>query len=137
MKFDIRSGTIENRIVSLIFDYFQSHCGKKKNCIDQFSKIKRCEFSTYFYDFLFFIPSSFFVSSRFSWNKIRTRVDVGERKFCKRGIKFDRGSKKEEEKKKKKKERMVNNEIHRWMSLKNFLNYYGARCNWKNLFSFV
>lgn len=57
------------------------------------------------------------------------RVDVGETKFCKRGIKFDRGSKKEEEKKKKKKERMVNNEIHRWMSLKNFLNYYGARCN--------
>lgn len=76
-------------------------------------------------NFLLISTISFFSSrARFSSRLVSREIKleresshVGERKFCKRGIKFDRGSKKEEKKKKKKKkERMVNNETRRWIA---------------------
>lgn len=71
---------IESRIGKFRdFQLFLITLSKEKNCTNEFSKIKRYEFSIYFYDFLFlFFRPERFVSSRFSRNKIRTRLDVGE-----------------------------------------------------------
>lgn len=78
------------------------------------SEIKRYEFSTYFYHFLFFlflsIPN---VSSRLVSREIKLeRESTLVRKFCKRGMKFDGGSKRGG-----KKGRTINNETRHWIRL--------------------
>lgn len=83
------------------------------------SEIKRYEFSTYFYHFLFFLflsisnVSSRLVSSRLVSREIKLeRESTLVRKFCKRGMKFDRGSKRGG-----KKGRTINNETRHWIRL--------------------
>lgn len=98
---------IESRIRKFRdFQLFLITLSKEKNCINEFSKIKRYEFSIYFYDFLlffFFVPS---VSSRLVSREIKLERDSTlVSKFRKRGIKFDKGSKRRRKKKEKRKKK--------------------------------
>lgn len=97
---------IESRIRKFRdFQLFLITLSKEKNCTNEFSKIKRYEFSIYFYDFLlfFFVAS---VSSRLVSREIKLERDSTlVSKFRKRGIKFDKGSKRRRKKKKKEKKK--------------------------------
>lgn len=84
------------------------------------SEIKRYEFSTYFYDFLFFFFFSNVSSRLVSWNKIRTRVHVGEEVLGKEewdSIEDRNGGKKGW---------MINNETRLFGIAWKLLNYYAV-----------
>lgn len=131
MEIDLRFKiSRRSKVESESFGIFFNHTFERKKIEPtSFLKLNVMNFlfiSTIFF-FFFFVPS---VSSRLVSREIKLERDSTlVSKFRKRGIKFDKGSKRRRKKKKKeKKRRMVDNETRHWTAWKS-LNYYGARCN--------